>query len=116
MSNLENCIFCNIVAQQPESVVYADQQVVALEDLNPQAPIHLLIFPRQHIATIDDMERTDMGLIGDSVKVAQMLARQYGINETGYRLVYNVNRGAGQSVFHIHLHLLGGRSLTWPPG
>lgn len=110
------CIFCKIAQKEiPSSIVYEDQQVVAFNDINPQAPVHIIIIPRKHIPRVMDLEDNDAELIGKLFIVAKKLAKEKEI-EDGYRLVINCNPGAGQSVFHIHLHLLGGRKFTWPPG
>lgn len=112
-----DCIFCQITQLKiPATIVYQDDEVIAFDDLNPHAPIHKLIIPRKHIATLNDISNQDEKLIGHLLSVARQLAKQYQIAEEGYRVVMNCNEGAGQAVFHIHLHLLGGRSLSWPPG
>lgn len=114
---MEDCIFCRIASGQvPAALVYQDDDCAALRDLNPQAPTHMLIVPRRHIATLNDLTTEDDGLAGRMVLVAAQIARDEGVAEDGYRLVWNCNAGAGQSVFHLHLHLLGGRLFTWPPG
>jgi histidine triad (HIT) family protein len=97
-------------------VVYRDDDVVAFRDLNPQAPTHALVIPRRHIAGIDAVQPTDGPLLAAMVRAAHVVAQAEGIAATGYRLVWNVGQDAGQSVFHLHLHLLGGRPLGWPPG
>lgn len=112
-----DCLFCKIAAGQiPAKVVYQDDQLLAFEDISPRAPHHLLIIPQKHIATLNDIHDEDCELLGRMVQTASQLAKQLNIHEDGYRIVSNCNAGAGQTVFHIHLHLLGGRSLTWPPG
>lgn len=112
-----DCLFCAIAEQKIDSdILYEDDRVVAFSDINPQAPHHKLIIPRKHIATINDIEEEETALIGHMHMVAKQLAASLGIAEEGYRLVFNVNKGAGQEVFHIHLHLLAGRPLKWPPG
>jgi len=112
-----DCLFCGIVNGDVKGeVVYQDSSVVAFKDLNPKAPVHLLIVPRKHIATLLDVEQEDKGLLGDILFAANKLARDHGISQDGFRVVFNCGEGAGQSVFHIHLHLLGGRALRWPPG
>lgn len=114
---MTECIFCRIAAGEiPADLVYEDEAVVAFRDLNPQAPTHILIIPRRHIATTNDLTPEDAELVGKLVLVAKQVAAKEGIAEDGYRLVLNCNAGAGQTVFHIHLHLLGGRALGWPPG
>lgn len=114
---MQDCVFCRIVAKEVQSrIAYEDEDVVAFHDINPQAPIHVLIVPRRHIPTLNDATESDQVLLGKMILVAQKLAKELGIADEGYRLVFNTNRGAGQSIFHIHLHLLGGRPLHWPPG
>jgi histidine triad (HIT) family protein len=112
-----DCLFCGIISGEVKGeVVYQDSSVVAFKDINPKAPVHLLIVPRKHIATLLDVEQKENGLIGDVLYTAAKLARDHGISEDGFRVVLNCGAGAGQSVFHIHFHLLGGRALRWPPG
>ena len=113
----EDCIFCKIARKEiATQIEYDDEQVVAFRDANPQAPHHILIIPRRHIESLDRASTEDAALLGKCNLVAAELARKLGVAETGYRVVTNTNRGAGQSVFHLHFHLLAGRSLTWPPG
>jgi len=112
-----SCIFCQIASGEiPASVTYHDDDVVAFRDLHPQAPTHILIVPRKHIATVNDLQGEDSTLVGKLFLAAKQIANEHGFAEEGYRLVMNTNHDAGQSVFHIHLHLLAGRSLHWPPG
>lgn len=112
-----DCLFCKIANGDIASdIVYQDDRVLAFNDINPQAPTHILIIPREHIATINDMEDQHEALVGHMINVSQQLAKQLGFADVGYRVLFNCNRGAGQAVYHIHLHLLGGRPLTWPPG
>ncbi len=112
---MSRCIFCDIVeGKAPADIVYKDEKIIAIKDIRPQAPIHLLIIPREHIPTILDVK--DYGLVGRMFEVANMLAKEMGIAEDGFRLVFNCNRGGGQAVYHLHLHLLGGRQMHWPPG
>ena len=114
---MSDCIFCKIVGREiPAQLVHEDDEVVAFKDLNPQAPLHVLVVPRRHIATLNDLASGDEPLVGSMLRVAAKLAKDHGYAERGYRTVFNCNREAGQSVFHIHLHLLAGRGLTWPPG
>jgi histidine triad (HIT) family protein len=114
---MSDCLFCKIVAGEiPGHLVYEDKDVVAFQDINPQAPLHVLIVPRRHIPTLNDLTATDDALVGAMFRRAAALAKQHGYAERGYRTVLNCNREAGQSVFHIHLHLLAGRGLGWPPG
>ncbi len=110
------CIFCQIAHGEMGELIYEDKQVVAFNDIDPQAPQHILIIPRHHIATINDTTASHNELLGHMVQVAKNLAQKQGIAETGYRLVFNCNKGGGQAVYHIHLHLLGGRQMSWPPG
>lgn len=111
------CVFCQIAAgQQPARIVYEDERAVAFRDINPQAPVHILIIPRAHIDGPLLVNGDNAEAIGHLVAVAAQVARREGIAETGYRLVLNQGREGGQSVYHIHLHLLGGRRMTWPPG
>lgn len=111
------CLFCKIVhGEIPATIVYDDPEMMAFHDIRPQAPTHLLIIPKQHIATIDDTDSKDEQLLGRMVLAAKKLAKTEQLNHNGYRLVFNVNTGGGQDVYHIHLHLLGGRQMTWPPG
>jgi histidine triad (HIT) family protein len=114
---MSNCLFCKIVAGQvPGAIVYQDDRVVAFKDINPQAPMHVLLVPRRHIATLNDLAPEDDALVGELLRRAAALAREHGHADAGYRTVFNCNAGAGQTVFHIHLHVLGGRPFTWPPG
>ena len=111
------CLFCSIAAKSiPATIVFEDEEIVAFHDINPQAPTHVLIIPKKHISTIDDAESIDGLLLGRMILVAQKIARDQGFSQEGYRLVFNVNPGGGQVVYHIHLHLLGGRQMIWPPG
>lgn len=113
----QDCLFCNISAGNiPAEFVYEDDGIVAFRDINPQAPTHILLIPRRHIPTINDLRPENGEQIGQLFLAARTVARNEGLAEDGYRVVMNCNRGAGQTVFHIHLHLLGGRPLTWPPG
>lgn len=114
---MADCIFCQIANGQIESdIVYQDELVVAFRDLNPQAPTHILLIPRQHIGSLDTAGDEPVQLLGHLALVAAQVARQEGIAEGGYRLVTNVGPDAGQSVAHLHFHLLGGRVMQWPPG
>ena len=107
---MSDCVFCKIIAGQiPGSLVYEDRTWLAFKDINPQAPLHVLIVPRRHIATLNDLTPADDALVGSMFRAAAALAKQHGYAERGYRTVFNTNREAGQTVFHIHLHLLGGR-------
>ena len=114
---MADCLFCKIVSGDiPGSIVYRDEHLVAFKDINPQAPLHALIVPRRHIATLNDLVGEDDDLVGEMVRRAAAIAREHGYADRGYRTVFNCNAEAGQSVFHIHLHVLGGRAMSWPPG
>lgn len=114
---MTDCLFCKIEAGEINAdMVFQDDNVIAFRDINPQASTHILIVPRRHIPTINDLADEDAALIGRLSTVARDLAAKEGIAEDGYRIVMNCNEGAGQTVWHIHLHLLGGRSFGWPPG
>ena len=114
---MTDCLFCKIIAGQiPGAIVHQDDTLIAFKDINPQAPLHVLIVPRKHIATLNDLTPGDDGLVGSMFRRAAALAKEHGYDERGYRTVFNTNREAGQTVFHIHLHLLAGRGLSWPPG
>lgn len=114
---MNDCLFCRIVEGKVKGdIIYQDKSVVAFRDLGPKAPVHILIVPRKHLATLLDVGEEDKGLIGDILYVASQLARDQGIAEGGFRVVVNCGPGAGQSVYHIHFHLLGGRTFSWPPG
>ena len=112
-----DCLFCKIIGRQiPASLVYEDDRVLAFNDINPQAPTHVLVVPKRHIETLNDISTEDDQLIGELVRRAALIAQERGLSVGGFRTVFNTNRDAGQTVFHIHLHLLGGRAMTWPPG
>jgi histidine triad (HIT) family protein len=111
----DNCLFCRIARKEiPATLVFENEHCVAFRDINPQAPVHVLVIPREHIPSLNDARDADV--IGRLVQTAADLAKTEGVAESGYRVVVNTNRDAGQTVFHIHLHLLGGRPLGWPPG
>jgi histidine triad (HIT) family protein len=113
----ENCLFCKMAAGEIKPDIVLDTgEVLAFRDINPQAPVHALVIPRKHITTLNDLRAEDAGLVGKLYLAAAEVARQSGIAEAGYRTVMNCNRDAGQSVWHIHLHVLGGRTMAWPPG
>jgi len=113
----EECIFCRIASGEiPSKVVFEDDELFAFRDINPVAPTHILVIPKRHIPTLLDLRPGDAELVGRMILLANRLALDEGIAEKGFRLVLNCNRGAGQSVFHIHLHLIGGRDMEWPPG
>jgi len=113
-----DCLFCKIaMGDIPAKIVYQDDQLVAFEDINPQAPHHKIIIPRRHIATLNEISnKEDSHLAGNMIHVAVKLAKQFNLDQDGYRLVWNCNSNGGQTVFHIHAHLLGGRQMIWPPG
>ena len=115
--NAENCLFCRIVSGEiPADIVFESDTAVAFRDINPQAPTHVLIIPRRHIATINDIASHDEAVIGSLYSAARQIAASEGFADEGYRAVMNCNEAAGQTVFHVHLHLIGGRALGWPPG
>ena len=112
-----DCLFCKMVSGQIKpNTVYEDSDVLAFKDINPQAPVHVLVIPKKHIATLNDLDAGHTELTGKLIKAAVHVAGESGIAESGYRIVMNCNADAGQSVFHVHLHLLGGRVMHWPPG
>jgi len=114
---MSDCIFCRIAAGEiPANIAVQNDEIVAFHDVDPRAPVHVLIIPRKHIAGVNDLKEGDAPLIGRMYLMARDLAQKLGVSETGYRLVLNTGPEAGQSVWHIHLHLLGGRRMTWPPG
>lgn len=112
-----DCLFCRIVTGDiPAKIVREDEHAIAFEDISPQAPTHVLVVPRRHVATLNDLTPADEVLVGHLVALARDIAHERGHADAGYRTVFNCNADAGQTVFHIHLHLLGGRTLSWPPG
>jgi histidine triad (HIT) family protein len=112
-----SCLFCRIVAGEiPATKVYEDDELLAFKDINPQAPMHVLVVPKTHVATVNELDHTHDALIGAMVRRAAAIAADNGYAERGYRTVFNCNADAGQTVFHLHLHVLGGRPLAWPPG
>ena len=114
---MSDCLFCRIISKKtPAKIIYDDEAITAFEDVNPQAPVHTLIVPKKHLSTTLDIAEEDNELIGRLIRVASRIAMEKGIAERGFRLVMNTNPEAGQSVYHIHLHLLGGRPMRWPPG
>ena len=114
---MSDTIFGKIIKREiPADILYEDDDVLAFSDVSPQAPEHFLVIPKEPIATVNDIQPEQAELVGKMVLAAQKIARDKGIAEDGYRLVMNCNEGAGQTVFHIHLHVLGGRPMTWPPG
>lgn len=112
-----NCIFCKIASNEiPANIIFSNEHVIAFDDLHPQAAHHKIIIPRKHIATVNDLTSEDTMLMGHMIQAAKQIAKELNIADNGYRLVINCNEGGGQTVFHIHLHLLGGRAMQWPPG
>ena len=111
-----NCLFCKIIQQGLAPFLYEDPEMVVIRDIHPQAPTHLLVIPKQHIATINETENKDEQLLGRMILTAKKMASTEALSDDGYRLVFNVNSGGGQELYHIHLHLLGGRQMAWPPG
>jgi histidine triad (HIT) family protein len=113
----QDCLFCKILnGDIPADIIYESDSAIAFRDVNPQAPTHVLVIPRKHVATINDLNEEDQEIVGSLYLAAKDIARAEGLSDEGYRAVMNCNEGAGQSVFHIHLHVLGGRALSWPPG
>jgi len=114
---MADCIFCQIVEGAiPAKKLYEDEQVIAFDDVNPQAHVHILVIPKRHLVSLDDIQDSDAALLGQLLIVCAKMAREHGIVESGYRVVANTGRGAGQTVLHLHWHVLGGRSFEWPPG
>lgn len=112
-----SCLFCKIVAGEiPAKIVYQDEQLITIEDINPAAPLHLLLIPKKHTVSTLELQPEDDALIGHLYRVAAKIATERGVAESGFRIVANTNADAGQTVFHIHFHLLAGRSMQWPPG
>jgi histidine triad (HIT) family protein len=117
MSVDPNCIFCKIAEKKiPSKIIFEDNVAIAFEDVNPQAPVHLLVVPKNHIPGIQSMTEADKEIVGHLFLTAKKIADQKGLNAKGYRMVINNGAGAGQTVFHIHLHILSGRRFSWPPG
>ena len=114
---MNDCLFCKIILEEiPSDVVYENDHILAFRDINPQAPTHILIIPKEHISTLNELEKIHQALAGEILLASTLLAESEGIAESGYRTVFNCNKNGGQDVYHIHLHLLGGRKMTWPPG
>lgn len=112
-----HCLFCKIIQKEiPATLCLEEEDLIVIQDIKPQAPTHLLILPKKHIATINQVTHEDTTLLGNMVIAAKTIAHTKQLDEFGYRLVFNINAGGGQDVYHIHLHLLGGRQMTWPPG
>ena len=111
------CIFCRIVSGDlPAKIVYEDEQAMAFEDINGQAPVHLLVIPKRHVASVHDCQEADLALLGHLLLTCSTVARTKQLAESGYRIVANTGSDGGQTVFHLHLHVLGGRPMAWPPG
>ncbi|HYE13144.1 MAG TPA: histidine triad nucleotide-binding protein [Pyrinomonadaceae bacterium] len=117
MAESQDCIFCKIAAGEiPSGKVFEDERAVAFRDINAQAPTHVLVIPREHVASLEEAGDAQESMLGHLLLVAARVAREQGLKDSGYRTVINTGAGAGQSVFHLHLHVLGGRPLSWPPG
>jgi histidine triad (HIT) family protein len=114
---MSDCLFCKIIRREiPAKIVYEDDRLLAFEDINPQAPLHALLVPKTHIATLNELTPEHDALVGEMTRRAAAIAKDRGYAQRGFRTVFNTNRDAGQTVFHIHLHVLGGRAFQWPPG
>ena len=114
---MSDCLFCRIIKRDiPASIVYEDDRLLAFSDINPQAPLHALVVPKRHIDSLNALGAEDDALVGEMIRRAAAIARERGFADRGFRTVFNTNAEAGQTVFHIHLHVLAGRGLTWPPG
>ena len=114
---MSDCLFCKMISGEIKpDTIYEDEEVLAFRDINPQSPIHILVIPKKHISTLNHLQNEDINLMGKLLFTAKQIAQQENISEAGYRSLINCNAGAGQTVFHIHLHLLGGRNMGWPPG
>jgi histidine triad (HIT) family protein len=114
---MADCLFCKIVRKEiPAKLLYEDEDALAFEDINPQAPVHVLVVPKRHIPTLNDLTPADDALVGKLARISAVIARDRGIAEAGWRSVVNVNREGGQLVFHVHMHCMGGRPMFWPPG
>ena len=114
---MSDCLFCRIVEKKiPAKVVYEDDQILAFDDVNPRAPVHTLVIPKQHVASVQDLGESDRTLLAQLLLACTKVARHKGLADPGFRLVVNTGRDGGQTVFHLHLHVLGGRHMAWPPG
>jgi histidine triad (HIT) family protein len=114
---MDECLFCKIVNKEiPAKIVFEDDRVLAFDDINPQAPVHVLLIPKEHFVSLNDIPEEKEDLLGHIMSKARQVAQEKGVKESGYRIVLNTARDSGQDVFHIHFHLLGGRRMTWPPG
>ena len=113
---MQSCLFCRIIRGEAQSqIVYQDDLAVAFKDIRPQAPVHLLVCPKKHIPTLNDVQPEDNALLAHLFEIARKLAKELGVEQSGYRTVFNLNAGAGQTIYHLHLHVIGGRPLSWPP-
>ena len=113
----KNCLFCRIIAGEiPGDLLHQDEQCVVLRDINPQAPMHVLVIPREHLESLDDASQREEALLGHLLRIGARIANDQNFADSGYRTVINTGAGAGQSVFHLHVHVLAGRTMTWPPG
>ena len=113
----DSCLFCKILNEEiPAEVVHTDDRCVVIRDINPQAPMHMLVIPTEHLESLDEASQKDEGLLGHLLRVGARMANQHGQGDNGYRTVINTGAGAGQSVFHLHVHVLAGRPMSWPPG
>ncbi len=116
-NRVTDCLFCKIVDKRiSANIVHEDERVLAFRDIHPQAPVHLLVIPKNHVDTVNDLVEADAELVGHMLLTAQRLARDEGVAESGFRLVMNCNNDGGQTIYHIHMHVLGGRGMHWPPG
>lgn len=114
---MADCLFCRIVTREiPAAIVYEDDELLAFSDISPQAPVHILVIPKRHVASLNDLSAQDDRLAGAMLRRAAAIAADRGVAADGYRVVFNTNHDGGQTVFHVHLHLLGGRAMHWPPG
>jgi histidine triad (HIT) family protein len=114
---MADCLFCKIARKEiPAKLLYEDEDALAFEDINPQAPVHVLVVPKRHIPTLNDLTPADDALVGKLARISAVIARDRGVAEAGWRSVVNVNREGGQLVFHVHMHCMGGRPMFWPPG
>jgi histidine triad (HIT) family protein len=114
---MDECIFCKIINKEiPAKIVYEDDRILAFDDINPQAPVHVLLIPKEHFDSLNDIPEEKKDVLGHILSKARQVALEKGVKESGYRIVLNTARDSGQDVFHIHFHVLGGRRMTWPPG
>lgn len=113
----QDCLFCRIIAgETPADIIYRDERCLAFRDINPQAPVHVLVIPQEHMDSLDDASQKDEATLGHLLRIGARVANEQGLSESGYRTVINTGAGVGQSVFHLHVHVLGGRGMSWPPG